>query len=340
MILTRYLLAIITVVFLVPSLAFGQSVTVKSISEEDSKVLVRNGWELVYTTDQFSISDFVLDNNGIVIATEIDDAYHLVLLNNEHIQKKDKSVVKFSKLRMGYPYFFNSGDGQVFGPCDKLYFEIDMNKLSLGRNRYPFKSIKGKEGIYYRPDTYYKGISGDMDLGSATTFNSNEKLQTQYLLDYSLREVDTLYKVSHTKDVFNFNAISPYLQFEVSNDERFIFILDNINGLLVVLDEDKKIRQIELKELDFAKSTFMKGFPINLRKDAATDQIYLVHAPLGNKNGELYRVSSDGTVVKLQNERFESISSVSKVYNGKLYTIFKIEELKTSAIYAVDLEQE
>lgn len=334
-----YLFVVLLILFLASDLTFAQSVSVKSISDKDSKVLVREGWELVYTSDQFGIGDFALNNNGIIISTTFDNEYHLILLDNEHIKKGEKVAAKISKLRMNFPYFFNSGEKQVFGPCDKLYYEIDLEKFRVRRNRYPFKKNRSKDGIHYRQDIYYEGNNKKYDLGSASSFNENVKVQTQYLLDYRLWKIDTLYKMSHHKDVMNFNAISPFLQFEVSNDESFIYILDNINGLLIVRDEGKTIKEIELKNLGVKKSAFLKSFPINLRKDFAENQIYLIYAPLGGKKESIiFKVDNNGTIESMKSEKLQSASLGSKIHNGKLYTTFKIDELKKSAIYSIDIE--
>jgi hypothetical protein len=317
---------------------------VKSITEEDTKFLVREGWELVYSTDQVRIVEFGISPNGLMISTIMEGEYHLILLNKEHLVQKDKKVAKVDKLRMAFPYFFNSGDQKVFGPCDKLYFEIDMDKYRIKRNKYPFQRnrrpfIQIGDGYdkYYKQDSYYK--TKNKDLGIVTEFDKAKKIQSQYLLDYGLAEVDTLYEISYDTDVMTFSSVYPFLQCEVLVDNGLLYILDNQNGLFALLDDSGKIHQVKLTELGISKSGFFQSCTFNLEKDMVTDQLYLIYTPVGqNKESKIFKADTDGKLDAIKNEKLKSISSSSKFHNGKVYDIFKIEESGKTAIYSIDID--
>lgn len=325
-------------------MANSQSISVKSISEEDSKLLVREGWELVYGTDQYKIVNFDIHDKGLIISSIVENEIYLILLNEEHLVEKKKGISKVNKLRLAFPYFFNSGDQKVFGPCDKLYFEIDMDKYRIKKNRYPFQrnkrpfiQIGDGYDTYYKQDSYYKTKS--KNFGVVTEFDRAKKIQSQYLLEYGLAEPNTLYEMSYDTDVMTFSSVYPFFQFEVLNDKGLLYILDNQNGLFTLLDDSGKIHQVKLTELGISKSGFFKSFTFNLVKDMVTDQVYLIYTPVGqNKESEIFKAETDGKLDAIKNEKLKSISSSSKIYNNKVYDIFKIEESGKTAIYSIDID--
>lgn len=335
----RYVYTIFLFAFSCSFLAKGQTFSVKSLSEEDSKILVREGWELVYSSDQLQIGDFEIHKNGIIISTYIDDKYQLTLLNKEHLVEKEKIVAKFSKFRvMAFPYFFNSGNQVVFGPCDKFYYEINMGKYRIRRNRYPLKKLKSKDDRYFHPSSYFEGSWNNYHLGAISSFSRKDKVQYQYLLDYSLQEIDTVYKLSFDADMMTFNALHPILQFDVSNDENQTFILDNKKGLLTHILKDGSVRETNLLELDISKSGLTKSFNLILEKDVASDQVYLINAPLGSKSeSKIFLINNEGGLELIENEKFKSISRNFKIHNGKIYDLFKIEGSNKRAIYSIEI---
>tara|TARA_R110002012_G_scaffold208942_1_gene379005 strand:- start:5671 stop:6699 length:1029 start_codon:yes stop_codon:yes gene_type:complete len=342
--LRGYSLLALLITFLSSDLAFTQTISVKSISDEDTQVLVREGWQLVYSTDQVRIVDFDISRSGLIISTIVDGEYHLILLNKEHLVQKDKRIAKVDKLRVAFPYFFNSGNQKVFGPCDKLYFEIDMDKYKINRRRYPFKInrrpfIQIGEGYdtYYKQDSYYKTKS--KDFGAVTEFDRVKKIQYQYLLDYSLSEPDTLYEISYDTDMMIFSSVYPFLQFEVLEDKGLLYILDNQNGVLSHLDNSGRIQEVNLAEFDIQKSGLFRSFTFNLEKDIFSDQVYLICTPYGKDNdSKIFKIRYDGNLEIIKNEKLKSISSSSKIHNGKVYDIFKIKESRKTAVYSIGIE--
>jgi hypothetical protein len=102
--------------------------------------------------------------------------------------------------------------------------------------------------------------------------------------------------------------------------------------------KDGSVRETNLLELDISKSGLTKSFNLILEKDVASDQVYLINAPLGSKSeSKIFLINNEGGLELIENEKFKSISRNFKIHNGKIYDLFKIEGSNKRAIYSIEI---
>ena len=289
------------------------------IDYNDRSLLLKEGWELLYTQEGVKITNFTKNLEGIAFSDKLDDVHYRIVMMDSLNQKLDEEEIDVSKGFMHLPAFYMDDQATYYGPLFKKAYELDWKKGKI--KSYSNEFIRSKEAYLKQ---YFK-------LGGHELFNYIRKAERKkyFILLHAYEDkVDTLFNIADPDDMLYMQPEGRTLSLELVAD--YAYILNNRESKLYKYELSTR-RMLDTVSLPSPNRG--RKFPTyRLEQDAITHELYLINS--ADKEGNFWRVKSEEGI-QFEALQIPQLSSMyhAKFHDGFMYNLFYLEDLNASGIY-------